>query len=106
KCPRKLLKAGNTWEGYQTTQTILDQATVAMDILQEDYSDEKHVLAYNNATIHTARAPDTLSAVTMTLKPSENFNKVKGPDDVARCVRMRDGTFRDGTPQCLYLPDG
>jgi hypothetical protein len=106
KRARNLLKAGKTREGYQTTQTIVDQATAAMDILDEDYSDEKHVLAYDNATIHTARAPDALSALSMTAKPSENFNKIKGTDNVARCVRMRDATFQDGTPQSLYFPDG
>jgi hypothetical protein len=103
---RKLFKAGKKREGYQTTQDILDQSTHAMNILNKDYSDEKHVLAYDNATIHTARAPDALSTVSMTAKPSVNFNKVKGPDDVARCVTMRDATFRDGTPQSLYFPDG
>ncbi|KAJ6579083.1 hypothetical protein DFH09DRAFT_1077377 [Mycena vulgaris] len=102
KRARKLLKAGKTHEGYQTTDTIIDQSTSAMDTLDEDYSDEKHVFAYDNTTIHTARAPDALSAVTMTLKPSANFNKTKGSDNVSRCVRMRDATFRDGTPQCLY----
>ncbi|KAF8211910.1 hypothetical protein K438DRAFT_2173670 [Mycena galopus ATCC 62051] len=74
--------------------------------LDEDYSDEKHVLAYDNAKIHTAHAPHALSAIAMAAKPSENFNKVKGPDDIARCVRMRDATFHDGTPQCLYFADG
>jgi hypothetical protein len=74
KRAQNLLKPGKTREGYQTTQTIIDQATVAMDILDDDYSDEKHVLAYDNATIHTARAPNALSAISMTAKPSENFN--------------------------------
>ncbi|KAF7334876.1 hypothetical protein MSAN_02357100 [Mycena sanguinolenta] len=101
-----LFKAGKTREGYQKIENILDQATVAMDILEEDYSDKKHVLAYDNATIHTACAPDALSAVSMTLKPSNNFNKVKGSDDIACCVRMRDETFKDRTPQCLYYSDG
>ncbi|KAJ6613314.1 hypothetical protein B0H10DRAFT_1671746, partial [Mycena sp. CBHHK59/15] len=101
-----LLKAGKTREGYQTTQHIINQSTQAMDILDEDYQHEKHALAYDNATIHTARAPDALSAIAMTLKPSKNFNKVKGPDGVARVVRMRDAAFCDGTPQCLYFPDG
>lgn len=100
------MKAGKTREGYQTTETIIEQATEAMDILDEDYSNEKHALAYDNATIHTAHAPDALSAVSMTLKPSVNFNKVKGPGEITQCVRMRDGTFHDGTPQCLYYPDG
>lgn len=77
-----------------------------MDILDEDYADEKHVLAYDNATIHTARAPDALSATKMTAKPSDNFNKVKNDDGTTRLIRMRDGKFRDGTPQSLYLPNG
>jgi hypothetical protein len=77
-----------------------------MDILDEDYADEKHVLAYDNATIHTARAPDALSATKMTVKPSENFNKIKNDDGTTYLVCMRDGSFRDGTPQCMYLPDG
>ncbi|KAF9000389.1 hypothetical protein BDZ89DRAFT_1121659 [Hymenopellis radicata] len=82
------------------------RATRAMDILDADYPDEKHVFAYDNATIHTARAPDALSALKMPAKPSSNFNKVKDSEGVATCIHMRDGTFRDGTPQSLYLPDG
>lgn len=77
-----------------------------MDILDLDYSNERHVLAYDNATIHTARAEDALSALHMTLKPSNKFNKVKDSNGVARCVRMRDARFKDNTPQCLYLPNG
>jgi hypothetical protein len=42
----------------------------------------------------------------MTAKPSENFNKVKGGDNIARCVHVRDATFQDGTSQCLYFSDG
>lgn len=42
----------------------------------------------------------------MTLGPSEKFNKVKDADGNAHPVRMRDAIFRDGTPQCLYFPDG
>ncbi|KAJ7831821.1 hypothetical protein B0H14DRAFT_3463770 [Mycena olivaceomarginata] len=105
KTARNLLKAGKKREGYQTTQDIIDQSTCAMDILDEDYADEKHVLAYNNATVHTARAPDALSATKMIAKQSENFNKVKNDDGTTRLIRMRAGKFRD-TPQSLYLPNG
>ncbi|KAJ7831488.1 hypothetical protein B0H14DRAFT_3872184 [Mycena olivaceomarginata] len=42
----------------------------------------------------------------MTTKPSDNFNKIKNNDGTTHLVRMRDGTFRDGTPQSLYLPNG
>ncbi|KAJ7653432.1 hypothetical protein B0H17DRAFT_901539, partial [Mycena rosella] len=101
-----LLKAGKTREGYQTTETIIDQLTQAMDILDGDYSNEKHVLAYENTTIHTAHAPDGLSAVFMRLKPSANFNKIKGLDNLAHCVPMQDTTFCDGTSQSLYFPNG
>ncbi|KAJ6536006.1 hypothetical protein DFH09DRAFT_1283932, partial [Mycena vulgaris] len=106
KNARVLMKPGKTREGYQTTHSILNQATHAMDILDEDYSAEKHALAYDNATIHTARAPDALSAINMTVKPSGNFNKVKNGDGITSHVRMRDATFRDGSTQSLYLPDG
>jgi hypothetical protein len=77
---RNLLKAGKKCEGYQTIQDIVHQSMRAMDILGEDYGDEKHVLAYDNATIHTACAPDALSTTKMTAKPSENFNKIKHDD--------------------------
>ncbi|KAJ7688857.1 hypothetical protein B0H17DRAFT_878712, partial [Mycena rosella] len=66
KNARNLLKAGKNCEGYQTTKNIIDQSTQAMDILDEDYADEKHVLAYDNATIHTSRTPDALSTSKMT----------------------------------------
>ncbi|KAJ7689982.1 hypothetical protein B0H17DRAFT_1134692 [Mycena rosella] len=88
KHARALLKAGKTREGYQTTQSIIDQSTQAMDILNEDYPNEKHTLAYDNATIHIARALAALSAIAMMLKPSGNFNKIKGPDNVNSAVPL------------------
>ncbi|KAK7014171.1 hypothetical protein R3P38DRAFT_2457219, partial [Favolaschia claudopus] len=106
KTARNILKPGKKRDGYQTTQDIIDQSTRAMDILDEDYANKKHALAYDNATIHTARAPDALSASKMTSKPSENFNKVKRDDGTTYLVRMRDAVFRDGSAQSLYLPNG
>ncbi|KAF7295664.1 hypothetical protein MIND_01106600 [Mycena indigotica] len=76
---RVLLKPGKKREGYQTTETILAQVTRAMDILDHDYPEDRHVFAYDNATIHTARSPDALSALGMTLGPSTKFNKTNGP---------------------------
>ncbi|KAJ6451059.1 hypothetical protein C8R45DRAFT_1113782 [Mycena sanguinolenta] len=90
KNARNLFKVGKKRKGYQTTQHILDQLTRAMDILDEDYADEKHVLA----------------ATKMTAGPSENFNKFKCDDGMTYLVHMRDGNFHDGTAQSLYLPDG
>jgi hypothetical protein len=95
------LKARRTCEGYQTTQNIIDQSTRAIDICDEDYADEKHVLAYDNATIHTARAANALSAAKMTTKPSDNFNKVKDDNGSTHLVCMHDGVFHNGAPQSL-----
>ncbi|KAF7291978.1 hypothetical protein MIND_01223500 [Mycena indigotica] len=93
---RVLLKPGKKCKGYQTTETILAQVTRAMDILDHDYTADRHIFAYDNATIHTARWPDALSA-----GPSVNFNKTNGV-----CVHMRDATFCNGTPRNLYQADG
>ncbi len=100
-----LHRAGKNHNGYQTVEHIIAQATRAMDILDRDYPDERHVFAYDNATIHSARAPDALSAMKMTSGPSHNFNKVKRGQTTTQ-HRMRDTTFQDGTPQKLYNADG
>ncbi|THV06141.1 hypothetical protein K435DRAFT_816013 [Dendrothele bispora CBS 962.96] len=70
-----LLRPGKNRDGYQTTEDILEQATVAMDILDADYPDEKHVFAYDNATIHTARPANALSARYMPVKPNKSYFK-------------------------------
>ncbi|KAF8890591.1 hypothetical protein CPB85DRAFT_1230986 [Mucidula mucida] len=98
--------AGKGWDGYLTTEDILAQMTTAMDILDADYTDEKHVFALDNATIHTACAPDALSALHMTAGPSVNFNKVKKHDGTVHQPKMRDGTFKDGIRQSFYLLNG
>ncbi|KAJ3780523.1 hypothetical protein GGU10DRAFT_397774 [Lentinula aff. detonsa] len=106
KHARVLFQPGKTRDGYQTTQNILDQATIAMDILDADYPDEQHVFAYDNATIHTARSPDALSATAMPCNPNASFFcKVMGKDgEVEKRVKMKNGTFRDGSSQELYYP--
>ncbi|KAF7311423.1 hypothetical protein MKEN_01044500 [Mycena kentingensis (nom. inval.)] len=85
--------------------TIIAQVTRAMDIFERDYAHNRHTFAYDNTTIHTARAPDALSALGMTMGRSDNFNKCK-IGGVGQCVRMHNVTFKDGTPQCLYNTDG
>ncbi|KAJ3796389.1 hypothetical protein GGU11DRAFT_757552 [Lentinula aff. detonsa] len=107
KSARKFLRPGKTRNGYQTTEDIIEQATIAMDILDTDYPDEQHVFAYDNATIHTARAPNALSATGMPVNPHQNYLcKVKDRDrQKERTVRIKNGTFRDGTVQELYYPD-
>lgn len=59
---RVLFKAGKVRQWYFTNEDILKQASVAMNILDEHYSDEDYVLMFDNATIHLKRADDALSA--------------------------------------------
>ncbi|KAF7351880.1 hypothetical protein MVEN_01149600 [Mycena venus] len=119
---RILFKAGKGREGYFTNDDVIKQTNHAMDILSRDYPHEKHVFIFDNATTHTKRAGDALSARKMpkfTPKNGKNFlvsiNKTgvdgkpiydaKG-DYVKKQVRMRDGILPDGTSQPLYFPDG
>ncbi|KAJ7913207.1 hypothetical protein B0H13DRAFT_1612824 [Mycena leptocephala] len=109
---RWTLRPGGKRDGYYTGAKILDHATEAMDILDETRPHERHVFAYDNATTHTARAPNALSARRMVVKPPTSKSKktnflcavqtAKGVE----YVRMRDGTFLDGSSQSLYFPEG
>ncbi|KAJ3743043.1 hypothetical protein DFH05DRAFT_1536122 [Lentinula detonsa] len=89
KSARKFLRPGKTRDGYQTTEDIIEQATIAMDILDTDYPDEQHV------------------ATGMPVNPHQNYLlKVKDGDcQKERTVRIKNGIFRDGTVQELYYPD-
>lgn len=107
---RVLFKAGKTRDGYFTNTEIIDQASNAMDILDEYFPRFQHVFGYDNATNHKKRRGNALSASKMTVNPSPvgkpNFLcTVKGPDDTELKVQMDDGRFADGTPQSLYFPE-
>ncbi|KAJ6610922.1 hypothetical protein B0H10DRAFT_2224629 [Mycena sp. CBHHK59/15] len=103
---------GGKRDGYYTTDKILEHAAKAMDILDETWPDKCHVSAYDNATTHTARPPNGLSARCMVIKPlterskKTNFLCTMNTVNGVQYVRMRDGKFADGTPQSLYIPDG
>ncbi|KAF7364502.1 hypothetical protein MVEN_00318900 [Mycena venus] len=104
-------------EGYFTNDDIIKQTNHAMDILSRDYADEKHVFIFDNATTHTKRAGNALSARNMPKfmpKNGKNFlvpvNKIGTDgkpiydaqgDFVKVQVRMRDETLPNGTPQPL-----
>ena len=103
---RTLFKAGKARDGYFTNEDVIQQATRAMDILDKDFPDERHVFSYDNATTHLKRHPDALSATKMTLNSSVNFLCTAVIDGKDVKVHMRDGQFPDGTPQALYYPDG
>jgi hypothetical protein len=47
-----LFKAGKNWEGYFTSEDILQQAEKAIDILEKYYPNDDHVLIYDNALTH------------------------------------------------------
>jgi hypothetical protein len=118
---RVLFKAGIDRQGYFDNKSILEQTRTAMDILETERADESHVFVFDNATTHTKRADDALSARKMPKNiPKEgNFlverNKV-GPDGkvmygtdrkaLKEKVKMANGHFADGTTQEFYFPEG
>lgn len=133
---RVLFKAGKARDGYFTTQNIINQASNAMDILQRHFSDEEHVMVFDNATTHLKRADDALSARKMPKFPprhgkewdgsnwgesgrptnwgvevnvvDENGKPVHEPSGEIKKkkVKMCDATFADSSPQSLYYPEG
>ncbi|KZP06115.1 hypothetical protein FIBSPDRAFT_914755 [Athelia psychrophila] len=120
---RVLFKAGKNRNGYFTNTDILAQAHKAMDILEQFYPDEDHVLVFDNATTHHKHADGALSARHMPKKPltsletnwlvrvkvrDENGCEVVKPNGklVTTEVLMEDGWFADGSRQSLYFEPG
>jgi hypothetical protein len=115
---RVFFKAGKNREGYFTNDEILEQATKIMDILDEHYAGEDHVLVFDNATTHTKRADGALSARYMPKSTREwgvevnlrgpDGKPVYGPDGklLKHKIKMEDATFADGSPQPLYFQSG
>ncbi|KZP15579.1 hypothetical protein FIBSPDRAFT_750052 [Athelia psychrophila] len=120
---RRLFKAGKNRDGYFTNADILAQAHKAMDILEQYYPDEDHILVFDNATTHQKRADGALSARRMPKNPSKSLDtnwlvRVKvldakghiivNPDGtpVTKKVQMEDTQFADGSPQTLYFEPG
>jgi len=118
KSARVLFRAGKAREGYFDNNNILDQVSVAMDIVQESYTDEEHIFVFDNAKTHTKRAEGSLSALKMPKGPSANFmvevndltadgKKQYTPDGslLKKKVPMSNGRFADGHEQEFYYPD-
>jgi hypothetical protein len=120
---RVLFKAGKARDGYFTNEDILQHAETAMAILDAHFSNEKHVLVFDNATTHLKRADDALSARQMSkfpTKPDKPFfgveRTVTGADGkpvyqrdgklLKHKVPMADGRLPDGRPQSFYFPPG
>ncbi|KAG2158959.1 uncharacterized protein EDB93DRAFT_1100023 [Suillus bovinus] len=78
----RVFKAGKNCEGYFTNQDILEQAQRSMDILEKHYTNENHVLMFDNATT-----------------PLKYGKLLKGN------IQMGDATFADGSKQSLYFSE-
>ncbi|THU86458.1 hypothetical protein K435DRAFT_683591 [Dendrothele bispora CBS 962.96] len=99
---RVVFKAGKAREGFFTNENIVTQAKVEMDILEADYTDEKHVFVYDNATTHRKREDDALSARHMPLNPSGFGKNGNSPNfGVYKNAIGPDG--RTNTIQSLYF---
>ncbi|KAJ7437667.1 hypothetical protein B0H11DRAFT_2361396, partial [Mycena galericulata] len=129
---RVILKPGKNRDGYFTSDDILAQARVAMDILTEFGDDIEHVFVYDNATTHRKRADDALSARKMPkstpvpYKTGKNAGQMRPNFLVERTARSPEGqpiynpdgtllkekipmtgaSFADGHPQSLYFENG
>jgi hypothetical protein len=119
---RVLFKAGKNCDGYFTNVEIIEQATKAIDILEQHFPDEDHVFFFNNAPMHLKRADGALSARKMpkgTSIPGKNWGvevnmkdkqgkPIYGSDGKLRKkkIRMEDATFADGMKQSLYFEEG
>ncbi|KAH8797296.1 hypothetical protein DL96DRAFT_1565702 [Flagelloscypha sp. PMI_526] len=113
---RVYFKAGKNRDGYFENEEILAQAAKTMDILDKYFPDEDHVLVFDNATTHTKRPPNAITAIGMTVGPSAkvgkdvpviiNGQKQFGPDGSVRKekIHMGKGRLPDGAPQDFYYP--
>ena len=118
---RVVWKPGKNRDGYFDSEDFLKQVDSCMDILETDYPDEEHLLIFDNATIHTKRADNALSARKMPKHtPKEGCNwgievTHRGPDSkiiygpngkpAKIKIKMGNAQFRDGTPQNLYFEE-
>ncbi|OCH88550.1 hypothetical protein OBBRIDRAFT_813579 [Obba rivulosa] len=59
---RVYFKAGKNRDGYFTHEEILAQAENAITILKQHFSEDDHILIFDNARTHVKRADDALSA--------------------------------------------
>jgi hypothetical protein len=136
KQARVVFQAGKNRKGYFTSNDIIKQASAAMDIFNQHYSDEDHIFIFDNATMHLERADDALSARHMPKFPPKcrkewdgtnwgggqnpknwgvemnvigpDGKPVHGPNGVVlkQKVWMCNRQFADGSAQSLYYPEG
>jgi hypothetical protein len=66
KNARVYFKAGKNRDGYFDNQAVLDQTAEAIDLVKKYFPDEDHVFVFDNATTHTKRPDDAITAIGMT----------------------------------------
>lgn len=119
---RVLFKPGKNRDGYFDCEDIIDQVGTAMDIIQKHFPHEDHIFIFDNATTHTKRADDALSARKMPKfppPPGKNWGvSITERDQAGKIVydesgkpkkvfrRMADARLPNGEPQALYFPEG
>ena len=110
------LKPGKNRDGYFSNDEVLEQATCAMDILQQRYPNDKHVLVFDNVCTHSKCAEDALSAVSMPRNPKHWGVTVSARDTTGKILYLPNGkpqtqtkqmanTTFNGQYQSLYFPD-
>ncbi|KAA1476290.1 hypothetical protein DENSPDRAFT_784809 [Dentipellis sp. KUC8613] len=97
---RMVFRAGKNRDGYFMNDDMLKAVDNAIDIFEARTDGRATGLfIFDNATIHTKRADDALSASRMPKRPNKGWtHRPGGP-------KMRDARFSDGSPQPLYFPD-
>jgi hypothetical protein len=83
-----LFRAGKSWDGYMTSDDVVDHVNHAMDILDKHYPDEHHIFIFDNARTHVKRADNALSARNMPKGPSKTVQSNAGG---YRAVRDQNG---------------
>ncbi|KAH8825979.1 hypothetical protein DL96DRAFT_1466400, partial [Flagelloscypha sp. PMI_526] len=91
KNARVYFKAGKNRDGYFDNQAVLDQTAEAIDLVKKYFPDKDHVFVFDNATTHTKRPDDAITAIGMTVGPS---------DKVGREVNQT-GRFSDPPPYMI-----
>jgi hypothetical protein len=77
---QEVFRAGAQRDGYFTNANIIQHADKAMGILECHYLSDRHILTFDNASTHTKRADDALSARSMSKKPTQARFQMWGVD--------------------------
>ncbi|KAL5504652.1 hypothetical protein ACEPAH_7315 [Sanghuangporus vaninii] len=96
---RVYFRAGKNRDGYFTHEDIEKQVQNAIEIFEDRFPECTALFAFDNATIHSKRAKDALSARHMPKFPGP-WNSQKAPP----APGMRPGVLPNGMPQCFYFP--